>query len=392
MKIRRIILIVLDGVGVGELPDAAEFDDQGSNSLAHAAEAVDDFALPNLGMMGLGNLTSIMGVPPCKQSSGAYGKMNERSKGKDSIIGHWELTGICSDKPLVVFPNNFPPALISLIEYHIGRQVIGNIHASGTVIINQLGDEHRRTGKPIVYTSADSVFQVAAHEETISLSELYAMCEKIRILLTGQYNVGRVIARPFRGISGLYQRTEQRRDWAVKPPHPTLLDKLVKAGYEVIGLGKIDEIFAFQGLTQSYHTRNNPDTTKQLIDLLPTDFHGLLFANLIDFDMIYGHRNDYQGYAQALQAFDAKVPEILNHLKNDDLLIITSDHGNDPVTPSTDHSREYVPLLVNGKAVKSAINLGIRSSFADVSASIAEAFNLPDKEIGESFISEVLLG
>lgn len=387
MNIERIVLIVLDGVGVGELPDAADFNDAGSNSVSNVAKDVGGLNLPNLQKMGLGNLTDIIGVPPRIDTTGAYGKMAELSKGKDTIIGHWELAGVVSPEPLPVFPNNFPPELIKEFENRINREILGNIHASGTEIINQFGDEHVKTEKPIVYTSVDSVFQIAAHEKIISISELYSICETAREILTG---VGRVIARPFLGKSGHYWRTEHRKDFSLLPPEDTLLDKLSKNGYDVINVGKIDDIFAFRGITNSFHTTNNHDTTNKIIELLNSDFHGLLFANLIDFDMVYGHRNDTKGYAQALEEFDKKNPVVQNSMRTNDVLIITSDHGNDPTTPSTDHSREYVPLLVSGSKIRSGIDLGTLSTFADVGASIAEVFGVSGFEVGESFMSKIL--
>lgn len=390
MTINRVILIVLDGVGVGELSDAADFEDVGSNSLANTAKAVGGLNLPNLQKMGLGNLTDIKGVAPEKQTTGAYGKMCEISKGKDSIVGHWELAGVISSKSLPVFPNNFPHELIAEFEKRINRETIGNIHASGTEIINELGDEHVKTGKPIIYTSVDSVFQIAAHEEIIPIPDLYEICEKARELLKGEFGMGRVIARPFLGESGNYYRTESRKDWSLPPPGPTVLDRLKEMGNDVIAIGKIDGIFAFHGITQPAHIVDNQECINKAINFLNTKFEGLLFVNLIEFDMIYGHRNNYEGYAQALIDFDKRLPEIRGNMLSDDILIITSDHGNDPTTPSTDHSREYVPLLVCGDKVKSGVNLGIRSTFADVGNSIANIFKIKDFTIGRSFINDIV--
>lgn len=391
MNIRRIILIVMDGVGVGELPDALEFGDAGSNTLKHVADKVRGLNLPNLQRMGLGNITDICGVDPVQETIGAYGKMNEISKGKDSIIGHWELIGIYSSRPLPLFPQGFPKELVLEFETKIKRKVIGNQVASGTEIINRLGYEHMLTGNPIIYTSADSVFQVAAHEKVIPVSELYNICETARSILTGKYAVGRVIARPFFGEPGNYWRTEHRRDWSLPPKRPNLLEKLHSAGYDVIAVGKIDEIFAFSDITASAHTIANKDSIEKIVEFLHTGFHGLLFANLIEFDMVYGHRNNPEGYARALVEFDMQIPEILNAMKPSDILIITSDHGNDPVTPSTDHSREYVPLLVCGSKIKPGVNLGVRQTFADVAASIAEIFALSPLEQGTSFVPEIIL-
>lgn len=390
MVIERVILIILDGVGVGELPDAADFGDAGSNSLAHTAKAVGGLSLPNLQKMGLGNLTDIQGVPPTLDTVGAYGKMAEMSGGKDSTIGHWELAGVYSPRPQPLFPHGFPRALVSEFERRIGRKVLGNKHASGTEIINDLGDEHFRTGQPILYTSADSVFQLAAHEEIIPIAELYRMCEIAREMLTGEYAVGRVIARPFLGTSGHYWRTERRKDFALPAPQPTILDKLASAGYDVIGVGKIDEIFAYRGITKSAHVgptqgSSNQECVARIIEFMHTGFSGLLFANLIEFDTFFGHRNDPNGYARALEEFDAIIPKIINAMRTTDILIITSDHGNDPATSSTDHSREYVPLLVAGPCVKQQTDLGVRKTFADVATTIADLFGLAALQIGVSF-------
>jgi len=385
MSIERVVLIVLDGVGVGELPDAGDFGDVGSNSLGHTAEVVGGLHLPNMQKMGLGNLTIIQGVPPTQDTTGAYGKMTEMSKGKDTTVGHWELAGVNSPRPLPLFPKGFPPELVTEFERHIGRKVLGNKSASGTEIIKELGDEHVRTGRPILYTSADSVFQVAAHEEIIPIDELYQICQIAREMLIGEYAVGRVIARPFLGQSGHYWRTERRKDWSLLPPRPTILDRLSDAGYDVLAVGKIDDIFARRGITRSAHVVSNKDSVAKVIEFLRAGFRGLLFANLIEFDMLYGHRNDPQGYARALEEFDAQVPMILDAMSDNDLLIITSDHGNDPVTPSTDHSREYVPLLVGGSAVRPGVDLGVRATFADIAATIADLFDVGATEWGTSF-------
>ncbi len=391
-RIERIVLIVLDGVGAGELPDATDFGDEGSNSLAHAAQAVGGLHLPNLQQMGVGNITTIQGVPSQPDASGAYGKMAERSKGKDTTIGHWELTGIYSPQALPLFPHGFPPELVADFERRIGRKVLGNKTASGTEIIHELGDEHVRTGQPILYTSADSVFQVAAHEQVIPIAEFYKICEIAREMLTGEYAVGRVIARPFLGESGHYWRTERRKDWSLLPPRPTLLDRMSASGYDVLAVGKIDDIFARRGITRSAHVINNKDGVAKIIEFLGGEFHGLLFANLIEFDMLYGHRNDPQGYARALEEFDRQVPEIMGAMAERDILMITSDHGNDPVTPSTDHSREYVPLLVGGQTIRPGVDLGIRATFADVAATLADIFNVGPLEIGTSFRQEIIRG
>ena len=385
MGIDRVILIVIDGVGVGELPDADDFGDVGCNSVGRTARAVGGLSLPHMGAMGLGNLSEIPGVPPRRDTTGAYGKMAERSLGKCSTVGHWELAGLLSSEPLPMFPGGFPAELIERYERLIGRRVLGNCTASGTSIIEELGDEHVRTGRPIVYTSADSVFQVAAHEDVIPIDELYRICVEARAMLTGEHAVGRVIARPFVGESGNYRRTARRRDWSLLPPRPTVLDTLSGAGFETFGVGKIDDLFARQGLTETFHSLDTTACLDVTLDALSRDFRGLVFVNLIEFDMLFGHRNDPAGYAGALAAFDARIPEIQGALRPGDMLVVTSDHGNDPVGPSTDHSREYVPLLVGGPPVRAGVDLGIRQTFADVAATLTDVFGLPSPELGVSF-------
>jgi phosphopentomutase len=386
----RAIIIVLDGVGVGALPDAADFGDEGSDSVGNTARVVGGLALPHMGRLGLGNLTTILGVPPVSETLGAYGRMGEVSPGKDSTIGHWELTGVVSERPLPTYPDGFPQELIEEYERRIGRKTLGNIAISGTVIIDRLGEEHMRTGSPIVYTSADSVFQVAAHEEVIPLDELYRICRIAREMLVGEHAVGRVIARPFVGQPGSFTRTKNRRDFSLEPPAPTLLDRLVKAGREVAGVGKVDDLFAKRGLTICHHTVDNMVATENVIELLGVDRYGLILANLIEFDMLFGHRNNPEGYAGALEAFDSRLPEIMEAMKPGDALFIVADHGNDPTTPSTDHSREYVPLLVYGEKVRPGVNLGTRETFADLGATIAELLALDPLSSGTSFAEEIL--
>jgi phosphopentomutase len=385
MRIDRVFLIVLDGVGVGELPDAADFGDVGSNSLGQTARVLGGLRLPQLGAMGLGNLTAIEGVLPRPETAGAFGKMAERSLGKCSTVGHWEIAGVISPVPLPVFPDGFPPDVLAAFERAIGRATLGNRTASGTVIIGELGDEHVRTGRPIVYTSADSVFQVAAHESVIPVEELYRMCEIAREQLVGPHAVGRVIARPFVGEHGSYIRTDRRRDWSLPPPRPTILDVLSSSGLEVIGVGKIDDLFARQGLTGSHHTLDTHECVDALIGLSRREFRGLVFVNLIEFDMLYGHRNDPHGYGAALEEFDRRIPDIIAAMGDRDVLMVISDHGNDPVAPSTDHSREYVPLLVRGAAVRPAVDLGTRETFADVAATLADVFDVESPGSGRSF-------
>lgn len=338
--IKRVIIIVLDSVGVGELPDAAEYGDLGSNTLANTARAVGGLNLPHLSALGLGNIIPIEGVPPVSTPRAAFGKLAIRSAGKDTTTGHWELAGLILSRPFPVYPSGFPTDLIATLEDRIGRRTLGNRAASGTVIIQELGVEHVRTGKPIVYTSADSVFQVAAHEEIIPVEELYRICRVARELLVGEYAVGRVIARPFTGEPGHFVRTPRRRDFSLPPTGETILEALQKRDLIVTGVGKISNIFAGIGLTESFPTRDNDHGMQQILEVMGTFGPGLIFVNLIDFDMLYGHRNDPQGYAGALVAFDRFLPGILEALNPDDLLIITADHGCDPTTESTDHSRE----------------------------------------------------
>ena len=385
----RIILIVLDSVGVGALPDAAEYGDSGSNTIGNLSRAVGGLHLPHLGKLGLGNLTDVVGVLPEPCSLGAYGKMAEASAGKDTTTGHWEIAGLYSPLPFPTYPHGFPPAIMDEFERRIGRKTLGNYPASGTVIIQELGEEHLRTGYPIVYTSADSVFQIAAHEAVISLQELYRMSELALKMLEPGRLIARVIARPFIGEPGAFVRTENRRDFSCPPPEPTLLDRLVAAGREVSAVGKIEDIFAGRGITRSCHTANNMAGVDQTIAYMRAGHPGLIFTNLVDFDMLYGHRNDPQGYAAALEAFDRRLPEIMAVMRPEDVLIVTADHGCDPTTPSTDHSREYVPLLVYGLSVRAGVNLGIRRTFADIAASVSEWLGLPAAPFGASFVGDV---
>ena len=389
-EINRAIVIVLDGVGIGEAPDAEQYGDVGSNSIANTAKAVGGLALPNMGALGLGCITAIEGVPPREATTGAYGKMRPMSAGKDTISGHWELMGIYLSEAFPLYPHGFPPEVIGEFERRIGRRVIGNKHASGTEIIEELGEEHIRTGYPIVYTSADSVFQIAAHEEIIPIEELYHLCQIARAILTGRHGVGRVIARPFLGEgAGKFWRTERRRDYPLEPPDHTTMDNLIQAGKEVVTVGKIDDIFAHRGITDSQHTTNNPDSIEALLDIASRRYAGLLFANLIEFDMVYGHRNDPHGYAAALRQFDDSLPELSRRMAPTDMAVIVSDHGVDPTTPSTDHSREYAPLLVFGEAVRGGVNLGVRRTYSDVAATIAEIFALTPPRFGESFLAQI---
>lgn len=380
-----VIVIVLDGAGVGEMPDAAEYGDEGSNTIGNTARAVGGLSLPNLEALGLGNLADIPGVRPRQDCLAAFGVMLERSKGKDTTTGHWEMMGIITERPFPTYPQGFPPEVIEEFDRAIGRGTLGNYAASGTVIIDQLGEEHLRTGKPIVYTSADSVFQIAAHEETIPVEELYEMCRKARETLTGEHCVARVIARPFIGAPGTFRRTERRRDFSLPPPRPTVLDALKDAGHEVLGIGKIEDIFAGHGLTQAIHIANNAEGIDRTIEGVRSIERGLVFANLVDFDTIYGHRNDPRGFARGLEEFDKRLPEIQAAMEPGDLLIITADHGVDPTTPSTDHSREKVPLLVWKQGMRACIDLGERQTFADLAATVTDIFGLGFRTAGSSF-------
>lgn len=386
---RRVMLIVLDGVGIGALPDAHLFGDEGSNTLGNVARRVQ-LQLPCLGSLGLGNIAPLEGIAPAAHPLAAYGKMAERSPGKDTTTGHWEMAGIILDKPFPVYPNGFPPEVIEEFEKRTGRQVLGNKPASGTVIIEELGAEHMATGKPIVYTSADSVFQIAAHEEVIPLEELYRMCRVAREILQGEHAVGRVIARPFIGEPGNFQRTANRHDYSLVPPSPTMLELVQARGLEVVGVGKISDIYAGRGVTRSLPTKSNMEGVDRTLEAWRGLEGGLVFTNLVDYDMKYGHRNNVEGFAAALAEFDRRLPELLEVLTEDDLLILTADHGNDPTTPSTDHSREYVPLLIYGKKVRAGVNLGTRSTFADVGATVADYLGAGALPNGESMLPLIL--
>lgn len=386
---RRVILIVLDSVGIGELPDAEDYNDLGSNTLKNIAEELGGLTLPNLEAMGMGLIEDIKGLRNDIIPTAFYGKMAEASKGKDSTIGHWELAGVIVDSPFPVFPHGFPQVIIEKIKEATGCDVIGNIPASGTKIIEDLGEEHIRTGKPIIYTSSDSVFQIAAHKDVIPLSKLYDICETARKILD-PYRVLRVIARPFIGKPGDFQRTKERRDYSIPPPRDTILDCIKKAGLPVIGIGKIGDIFANRGLTHTIPTENNLDGLKKTLKEITCIKEGLIITNLIDFDMIWGHRNDVIGYARGLKEFDDNLPELLGVLTEHDLLIITADHGCDPTSPGTDHTREYVPLLVFNPSHRCGGHLGTRQTFADVGQTIASAFGLNSIENGRSFFEEIM--
>jgi len=363
-KENRAIVVVLDSLGVGELPDAAQFGDAGCHTLLHILARMPDLALPNLRSLGL---LRLLGAQDAVLPRAGWGKMAERSRGKDTTTGHWELSGLVLDKPFPTFPHGFPDAFLERFSQAVGRPCIGNCTASGTEIIQRLGDEAVRRGALIVYTSADSVFQVAAHEEAVPLSELYAICQTARGMLTGDLAVGRVIARPFVGGQGKYVRTANRRDFSLEPTGRTMLDALQAAGRDVLAVGKISDIFAGRGITESFPTHGNEEGERALLDLLERDFSGLLFVNLVDFDMLYGHRRDAEGYGRALEHFDRTLGEALRRLRPGDLLAVTGDHGCDPTFRGTDHTREYVPLLLHGGATG---DLGVRTSFSDLAATV----------------------
>lgn len=386
-RLDRVILIVLDSAGVGELPDARTYGDEGSNTLGNIARAVP-LDIPTLESLGIGRIVDI-GRTPVEVPRGAYGRMAERSAGKDSVTGHWEIAGLVLDRPFPTFPHGFPRDVIEEFERRIGRGSLANTVASGTAIIEQLGDEHVRTGKPIVYTSADSVFQIAAHEDVVPVDELYRWCEIAYEIVARGLGVGRVIARPFVGTSGAWKRTANRRDFALKPFAPTLLDGVKAAGLPVIAIGKIEDLFAGQGITTAIHTKSDDDGMDQVERALDTTARGLIFANLVDFDTLYGHRNDVAGYAANLERFDRRLQRFLPRLQDRDLLILTADHGNDPTTPSTDHSREYVPLMVVGAAVRPGIDLGTRPTYADLGQTIADVLGAAPLPNGTSFLREI---
>jgi phosphopentomutase len=388
--VRAVVLVVLDSVGIGGAPDATEFGDEGSATLQHVAEAVGGLDLPNLQRLGLGNITDIRGVPPAKAPKGCYGALVERSPGKDTTTGHWELAGVVLERAFPTYPDGFPPEVIEAFEEATGTTTLGNVAASGTEIIARLGPEHLATGSPIVYTSGDSVFQIAAHVDVIPLERLLEMCRIAREILRGPHEVGRVIARPFRGEPGDFVRTADRHDFSVLPPHDTVLDEISRSQLEVRGIGKISDIFAGRGVTSSRPTRSNADGIAALTEEIVAVERGLVFANLVDFDQSFGHRNDPAGYAGALEEFDRGLPSIRAALGPDDVLIITADHGNDPTTTSTDHSRERTPLLVVGDRVRGGLDLGERASFSDVGATIADLLQVPTETQGKSFATEIL--
>jgi len=384
----RITLIVLDGAGIGEMPDAPEWGDAGSDTFGHVL-ASRQVNLPNLRRYGLGNIRPLQSVPPAEHPEGSYGRCALRSNGKDTTTGHWEMAGIILDQAFPTYPHGFPPSVIDHFIKETGVPgILGNIPASGTEIIKDLGAEHVRTGKPIVYTSADSVFQIAAHEQVIPLPKLYGICETARRLLDGEHEVGRVIARPFLGEPGAFYRTENRHDYAVPPPRENLLVSLADEDLDVVCIGKIASIYDSSGVTEDLTAKNNEQSINQTIHALQQNSRGLIFSNLVDFDMLYGHRRDTEGFAKALEHFDSRLPEIENAMRDDDVMMITADHGNDPTFPGSDHTREYAPLLVYGKHARGGINLGSRASLADIGQTIANNFGL-QLTAGESFLTQL---
>jgi len=381
----RVILIVFDSVGIGELPDAEEYGDVGSNTLGNISKAVGGLEIPSLYKLGVGNIKGVKNLSRCEEPIGNFGKCAELSKGKDTVTGHWEMAGIVLKAPLNTYPEGFPEDIIEEFQVKIGRKVLGNKVASGTEIINELGKEHVDTGYPIVYTSADSVFQVAAHEKVIPLEELYKMCKIAREMLLGDRTVGRVIARPFIYDKGKYVRTSNRKDFALDPPGKTMLDYIKEAGLDVMAVGKIEDIYNKRGITEAVHITNNMDGIDKTLVYMKKNKSGLIFTNLVDFDMLYGHRNDTEGYAKALVEADKRIPEIISHMNEGDVLIITADHGCDPTTKSTDHSREYIPVLVYGKNLKAGVDIGIRKSYSDIGKTILELLDIKNDLQGISF-------
>ncbi len=389
IMVDRVFLIVMDSLGVGEMPDAAEYGDEGSHTLGNIIKELGGLDIPNLVQLGIGNIYDI-DIPYSDPSPiGNYGKASEVSKGKDTTTGHWEIAGIQMEDPFPVYPDGFPPVVMDAFHKAINNESLWNKPASGSEIINVLGDEHIKTGKVIVYTSADSVFQIAAHEDIVPLDELYRYCEVARNILQGTHGVGRVIARPFVGRSGNYVRTKNRKDFSLPPVGPTILDVLTEEAILTTGIGKISDIFNGRGLGKSIVAKTNEIGIDEILRLINSDIKGLFFANLIDFDQLYGHRNDVQGYGAAIEALDRRIPELLKSLKDNDVLILTADHGCDPTTPSTDHSREYIPVLVYGKTLKKGVDLGILNSFSDIGATVLDLLGVEPKLKGKSFLSDI---
>lgn len=383
----RAIWIVLDSVGMGEMFDAEKFGDKGANTLGNISKVFGGLKLPNLSKLGLGNIEGMEGYEKEEKPTGCYARFAEASNGKDTTIGHWEMAGIISEKAFPTFPEGFPKELVEKYEKAIGRKVIGNKVASGTAIIEELGEEHYKTGNPILYTSADSVFQIAAHESIIPLEELYRICIVAREMLKDEYAVARVIARPFTGEVGKFTRTANRRDYSLVPPYDTILDKLKKAHSNVMAVGKIEDIFCGKGITEALHTVSNMDGVDKTLEYMKQGKKGLIYTNLVDFDMKWGHRRDAEAYGKGLMEFDSRLPEILSAMTEEDVLFITADHGCDPTFKGTDHTREYVPFLAYGKKLKEGVNLGTRKTFADMGQTLAEMFDVEKLSNGESFLA-----
>lgn len=387
---KRVVLVVMDSLGVGQLPDAKKFNDEGTNTFGNIIKNTKDIKIPNLLNLGVGNIDGFDAIEGVKSPIGAYGKSDEVSQGKDTTTGHWEIAGIRVDEPFKTFPNGFTKEIIEEFEKKTNTKVLGNKPASGTAILDELGKEHMETKNPIVYTSADSVFQIAAHEEVIPLEKLYEMCQIARNIMQGENAVARIIARPFVGEEGNFKRTPNRRDYSLDPFEDTVLDNIKAAGLDMIAVGKIEDIYNQKGVTEAIHTKSNMDGVDQTIKYLKEENNGLIFTNLVDFDAMYGHRRNVEGYKQAIEEFDARIPEIIENLNDDDILILTADHGNDPTHVGTDHTREYIPILVYGKNVKPGVNLGIRKTFSDIGATVADILDVKAPKYGESFKSMIM--
>ncbi len=382
----RVIWIIIDSVGIGELPDADKFGDVGANTIGNIVKSQGDINMPNIVDMGIGNIDGVDFLEKADKPAAAFGKCAEISQGKDTTTGHWEMAGIVVDKPFKTFPNGFPKDIIDEFEKQTGRKVVGNKPESGTVILDELGEHQIKTGDAIVYTSADSVLQIAAHEEIIPLEELYNMCKIARKIMSGDNAVARIIARPYiRNKKGSFERTSNRRDYSVDPFKTTVLDNIKGSGLDVIAVGKIEDIFNGKGITEAVHTKDNMDGVDKTIKYIKSNNRGLIYTNLVDFDSKYGHRRDPKGYKKAIEEFDARLPEIIEAMKEDDILIINSDHGNDPTYKGTDHTREYIPVLIYGDRIKKGVNLGVRSSFCDIGATIADILGVEKTNCGESF-------
>lgn len=389
-NIDRVIWIVLDSVGMGEMPDSKDYGDVDVNTIGNISKVLGGLKVPNMESIGLGNIDGIKGLQAVDAPKGCFARFAEASRGKDTTTGHWEMGGVISNVPFPTYPEGFPKEITEAFINAIGRGILGNKPASGTEILDELGEEHMKTGKPIVYTSADSVFQIAAHEEIIPVEELYRICEIARKILVAPHAVARVIARPFIGKPGAFTRTSNRRDFSLVPPYDTILDKFKKQGLHVMAVGKIEDIFSGKGITEAVHTKDNMDGVNKTLEYMKEDKKGLIFTNLVDFDMKWGHRNDYKAYGKGLEDFDARLPEIISAMRDTDILFITADHGCDPTTPGTDHTREYVPFVAYGKPLKEGVNLGTRLTFADMGQTLADIFETEKIKNGTSFKDEII--